>query len=164
MTDNRTVLALRVTALVLAASFLLAVSVRPGPAPVSDRAPVSRLVTRHVQSWRGPTTTSTTEAPVIEESPREIVAPVTYKETQAPVTTGSTTGWAGVRECESGGDYGYDDGTYSGAYNFDDQTWRSVGGSGSASDASADEQDARAQRLYDERGSAPWPNCGRHLG
>ena len=72
-------------------------------------------------------------------------------------------GWlAKVRYCESGGNYRAvsSNGMYSGAYQFDDQTWRSVGGRGRASWASPLEQDYRAVLLYRRRGSAPWPVCG----
>jgi hypothetical protein len=53
-------------------------------------------------------------------------------------------------------------GGYCGAYQFDQQTWSSVGMSGSPCGASPSQQDAAAQRLYQQRGSQPWPNCG-HL-
>lgn len=71
--------------------------------------------------------------------------------------------WEELRQCESSGDYANHDGIYRGAYQFDQQTWEGVGGSGDPADASPAEQDARAQQLYDERGAAPWPVCGRHL-
>jgi len=69
---------------------------------------------------------------------------------------------AGVRACESGGDYGSvsANGAYRGAYQFDSQTWQSVGGSGDPAAASPAEQDARASQLQSQRGSSPWPNCG----
>ena len=41
--------------------------------------------------------------------------------------------------------------------------WQTVGGSGVASQASAEEQTMRAQMLYEQRGSAPWPVCGANL-
>jgi hypothetical protein len=78
-------------------------------------------------------------------------------------SSGSASGdyWAQVRECESGGDYSINSGNgYYGAYQFDQSTWQSVGGSGLPSDASPEEQDMRAQMLYDQSGSSPWPNCG----
>ena len=70
---------------------------------------------------------------------------------------------AGIRACESGGDYGAVDpsGTYYGAYQFDFGTWASVGGSGSPAAASAAEQDYRAALLYSRAGSSPWPVCGQ---
>lgn len=52
-------------------------------------------------------------------------------------------------------------GGYCGAYQFDQQTWQSVGMSGSACGASPAQQDEAAQRLYRQRGSQPWPVCGR---
>ena len=73
--------------------------------------------------------------------------------------------WSSLAECESGGNASAVDpsGTYHGLYQFDAQTWQSVGGSGVASQASAAEQTKRAQMLYDQRGSAPWPVCGANL-
>lgn len=57
----------------------------------------------------------------------------------------------------------YSSNGYCGAYQFDQQTWRSVGMSGSACGASPAQQDEAAQRLYQQRGSQPWPNCGRYI-
>ncbi len=72
--------------------------------------------------------------------------------------------WAALRRCESGGNYASNTGNgFYGAYQFDLQTWRSVGGVGLPSDAPPWEQDARAKALYAARGSQPWPICGRFL-
>lgn len=73
--------------------------------------------------------------------------------------------WAGLRNCESGGNYRAvsPSGLYRGAYQFDLSTWASVGGSGDPINASPAEQDHRAQVLWSQRGSAPWPVCGRYL-
>lgn len=71
---------------------------------------------------------------------------------------------AAIRECESGGSGGYTADTgngFYGAYQFDQGTWESVGGSRNPAHASPAEQDARAQALYDKRGAKPWPGCGR---
>ena len=67
-----------------------------------------------------------------------------------------------IRACESGGDYGAvsSSGTYRGAYQFDQATWEGVGGSGDPAAASPGEQDMRAQMLYEQSGSNPWPVCG----
>ena len=71
---------------------------------------------------------------------------------------------ASIRACESGGNYGTNTGNgFYGAYQFDLQTWGTVGGSGLPSDAPPEEQDARAHALYAQRGSQPWPICGRFL-
>lgn len=73
----------------------------------------------------------------------------------------SPSQWAILRACESGGDYGINTGNgYYGAYQFDQGTWQSVGGSGLPSDASPAEQDARALALWRDRGWQPWPVCG----
>jgi hypothetical protein len=51
-------------------------------------------------------------------------------------------------------------GTYRGKYQFDVQTWQSVGGTGDPAAAPEAEQDARAAALAAQRGSSPWPVCG----
>ena len=72
--------------------------------------------------------------------------------------------WAALRRCESGGNYASNTGNgFYGAYQFDLQTWQSVGGVGLPSDAPPWEQDARAKALYAARGAQPWPICGRFL-
>lgn len=69
---------------------------------------------------------------------------------------------ARIRACESGGNYSTNTGNgYYGAYQFDQQTWNSVGGSGSPAAASPGEQDIRAAALLKQRGTSPWPVCGR---
>ncbi len=82
---------------------------------------------------------------------------------QSASSSGRTGGGlASIRQCESGGDYGAvsANGKYRGAYQFDRQTWASVGGSGDPAAASPAEQDQRAQALQQQRGSSPWPSCG----
>jgi hypothetical protein len=68
-----------------------------------------------------------------------------------------------IAACESGGDPGAigGGGLYRGKYQFDLQTWASVGGSGDPAAAPEAEQDMRAARLYARAGAAPWPVCGR---
>jgi hypothetical protein len=67
-----------------------------------------------------------------------------------------------IAQCESGGNPAAVDpsGTYRGKYQFDLQTWASVGGSGDPAAAPEAEQDRRAAMLYARAGSSPWPVCG----
>ncbi len=67
-----------------------------------------------------------------------------------------------IAACESGGDPTVVDasGTYRGKYQFDLQTWASVGGSGDPAAAPEAEQDYRAALLMSRSGSSPWPVCG----
>lgn len=72
--------------------------------------------------------------------------------------------WRKLRFCESTETYNIDTGnTFYGAYQFTWDTWQTVGGSGNPALAPAAEQDARARLLYAQRGSQPWPICGRFL-
>ena len=67
-----------------------------------------------------------------------------------------------IAECESGGNPRAvsPGGQYRGKYQFSRETWRTLGGSGDPADAPEWLQDRLALRLYRQRGSAPWPNCG----
>jgi hypothetical protein len=84
----------------------------------------------------------------------------------------SASAWAALRNCESGGSYSITNpsGKYRGAYQFDQSTWNSIAGRHAPglvgvdpAAASPSDQDAMARALYSERGSDPWPQCGRHL-
>jgi len=73
--------------------------------------------------------------------------------------------WERLRFCESGGVYSVNTGNgFYGAYQFDLQTWGTMGGTGRPSDAPYWEQDLRAKALFQTRGAQPWPVCGRFLG
>jgi hypothetical protein len=72
--------------------------------------------------------------------------------------------WRALARCESSNNpRAVNPAGYYGLYQFSPATWRSVGGSGLPSRASAAEQTTRAQILFRRSGSSPWPNCGRHL-
>jgi hypothetical protein len=85
--------------------------------------------------------------------------------TTVPQSSGSNDMWAALRKCESGGNYSAvsASGRYRGAYQFDQQTWESVGGSGDPAAAPPAEQDYRAKLLYQRRGPRAWPQCGINL-
>lgn len=74
--------------------------------------------------------------------------------------------WASLAQCESGGNPSIvsANGMYHGLYQFSVPTWRSVGGSGLPSQASAAEQTSRAQALQARSGWGQWPGCARALG
>jgi hypothetical protein len=67
-----------------------------------------------------------------------------------------------IAACESGGNPSAvgGGGAYRGKYQFDRQTWASVGGSGDPAAAPEAEQDKRAAILYSRAGASPWPVCG----
>lgn len=72
--------------------------------------------------------------------------------------------WRALANCESSGNpRAVNPAGYYGLYQFNTGTWRSVGGSGLPSRASAGEQTYRAKLLYKQRGRSPWPHCGRLL-
>ena len=72
--------------------------------------------------------------------------------------------WAAIAQCESGGNPSINTGNgYYGMYQFSLPTWRSVGGSGLPSDASAEEQTMRARMLQQRSGWGQW-GCAYKLG
>ncbi|GEL46234.1 G5 domain-containing protein [Cellulomonas hominis] len=94
--------------------------------------------------------------------------------TQAPATSGTPAvgggdaaglNWGALAACESGGRATAvsASGKYHGLYQFSVSTWAAVGGTGLPSEASADEQTARAQMLYNRSGAGQWPHCGSRL-
>jgi hypothetical protein len=81
---------------------------------------------------------------------------------QPPAGTATASAPAGgpldrIAACESGGNpRAVNPNGHYGKYQFDMQTWASVGGSGNPANASEAEQDKRAAMLYAQRGSSPW--------
>ena len=101
----------------------------------------------------------------IAREPVDEVVKVGTKPMPTAVAGADHLNWDGLAQCESGGRPGATDpsGTYGGLYQFDRQTWQSLGGSGAAHEAPASEQTFRAKKLYVQRGASPWPHCGRKL-
>jgi hypothetical protein len=67
-----------------------------------------------------------------------------------------------IAACESGGDPTAigGGGLYRGKYQFTNETWQSVGGSGDPAAAPEAEQDRRAALLLARDGAGQWPVCG----
>ncbi|WP_286253616.1 resuscitation-promoting factor [Streptomyces graminofaciens] len=101
----------------------------------------------------------------VVREPREQVVKVGTKAMPTSVAGADGLNWSGLAACESGGRANATDpsGTYGGLYQFDTQTWQSLGGRGRPQDAPAAEQTFRAKKLYAQRGASPWPHCGRRL-
>lgn len=147
-------------------------------APVEESPAVEETPAAPVQeqTYEEPAQTENTDTSYSNQSEEPAqTAPVQEEPVQQPapqtqnVSTSSNSNsglnWGALAACESGGNASVvsSNGLYHGLYQFDAQTWQSMGGSGVASDASAAEQTQRAQQLYDSRGSQPWPVCGARL-
>jgi hypothetical protein len=67
-----------------------------------------------------------------------------------------------IAACESGGNPRTDTGNgFYGKYQFTQETWQAVGGTGNPAAAPEAEQDRRAAQLYAQAGPSQWPVCGR---
>jgi hypothetical protein len=75
--------------------------------------------------------------------------------------------WDAVANCESGGNWHINTGNgFYGGLQFDYSTWLSNGGGAYAPRAdlaSRSAQIAVATKVYNARGSSPWPVCGQYL-
>jgi phage tail protein X len=82
----------------------------------------------------------------------------------AAETSGSGVNWYAVAQCESGGNWAINTGNgFSGGLQFTQSTWDAYGGAAyapSASQASASQQIAVANRVVAGQGIGAWPVCG----
>ena len=73
--------------------------------------------------------------------------------------------WDRVAQCESGGNWNTNTGNgYYGGLQFSAGTWRAYCGSGSAANASREQQIAVAERVLAAQGWGAWPVCSRKAG
>ncbi|MFB7635711.1 transglycosylase family protein [Streptomyces sp. NPDC056149] len=81
-----------------------------------------------------------------------------------PPPTG--TDWDQIAACESSGDWHSNTGNgYHGGLQISPSTWRAYGGhryAPRADLATRDEQIAIGERIAQDLGLSPWPNCGQH--
>jgi uncharacterized protein YabE (DUF348 family) len=136
----------------------------------------AKVVTYRVTTVDGKTESKKAVSSVVTQQPVAKVVAVGTKSRPSTTSSGGgsiTTGnkpsadglnWGALAECESGGNPSTNTGNgFYGLYQFDLQTWQSVGGSGYPHQNSASEQTYRAQILYSQRGDSPWPVCGSRL-
>ncbi|QRP46760.1 transglycosylase family protein [Amycolatopsis sp. FDAARGOS 1241] len=75
-------------------------------------------------------------------------------------TPASATNWDAVAQCESSGNWSTNTGNgYYGGLQFTQSTWKAYGGTGSAANASREQQIAVAERVLAGQGGGAWPNC-----
>jgi nucleoid-associated protein YgaU len=91
-------------------------------------------------------------------------AGIALSATGANAATTATT-WDALAQCESGGNWAINTGNgYSGGLQFSASTWAAYGGTGSAADASRDQQIAVAEQVQASQGWGAWPSCAAQLG
>ncbi|KFU81548.1 LysM domain-containing protein [Amycolatopsis lurida] len=80
-------------------------------------------------------------------------------------TPASATNWDAIAQCESSGNWNTNTGNgYYGGLQFSQSTWRAYGGTGSAHNASREQQIAVAERVLQGQGIGAWPHCGKKGG
>jgi hypothetical protein len=104
---------------------------------------------------------------VLLKAPRQQVEKVGTKKRPAVRVASNGLDWDAVANCESGGNWHINTGNgFYGGLQFDYGTWLSNGGGAYAKRAdlaTRAEQIAIATKVYDARGSSPWPVCGQYL-
>ena len=81
-----------------------------------------------------------------------------------PTATSSTV-WDSLAQCESSGNWAINSGNgYAGGLQFSASTWAAYGGTGSAANASREQQIAVAERVQAGQGWGAWPSCSAKLG
>lgn len=122
---------------------------------------VKKATTRTTQKRATPTVKKTK---TVKKTVRKSRATRSDNRPAASGSAAMSAAWRKVANCESSGNpRAVNPAGYYGLFQFDLQTWRSVGGSGNPAKASAAEQLMRAKKLYSQRGASPWPVCGRFL-
>jgi nucleoid-associated protein YgaU len=77
----------------------------------------------------------------------------------------ATDVWDSLAQCESSGNWAINTGNgYAGGLQFSPSTWAAYGGTGSAANASREQQIAVAQRVQASQGWGAWPSCAAKLG
>ena len=101
----------------------------------------------------------------VTKAPVNAVVKVGTKPVPNSVSGADSLNWAGLAQCESGGNPKSvgGGGLYFGLYQFSPSTWASMGGSGLPSNATPAEQTYRAKLLYVRSGAGQWPVCGHNL-
>jgi LysM repeat protein len=80
-------------------------------------------------------------------------------------TPASATNWDAIAQCESSGNWNTNTGNgYYGGLQFSQSTWKAYGGTGSAANASREQQIAVAERVLQGQGIGAWPVCGKKAG
>lgn len=140
----------------------------PGVRTVVDRVTtVDGVETARVTLSDAVTTAPVDEVVALGTKPRPVAVASAGSSSPAPAVSGDVDAlnWAALAACESGGNPTIvsSNGLYYGLYQFSLSTWRGVGGAGLPSQASPDEQTARAKALYVRSGAGQWPVCGKRL-
>jgi uncharacterized protein YabE (DUF348 family) len=127
----------------------------------------SQNVTYEVVYVDGKVSKRTVVKRAVVAQPRTKVEKVGTKNRPQPKVSDNGLNWDAVANCESGGNWHINTGNgFYGGLQFDYGTWLSNGGGAYAPRAdlaSREQQIAIATKVYNARGSSPWPVCGAYL-
>ena len=141
-----------------------AASPTPSVAPTSASSTTARLRSTALDDARRSLPLPKTAVRVPAERKRP--APRASRSTGGRTRVAGGDIWAALARCESGGNPAARsaNGRYTGAFQFSNSTWQSLGYAGSAADHPYSVQVAAAQKLQARSGWGQWPRCSRALG
>lgn len=110
-------------------------------------------------------TVPATAAPAPALAPVTAAAPAPAPAAPSAVPTDDNV-WDALAQCESGGNWSADSGTYRGGLQFVQTTWEANGGAPGSNPAAAsrEEQIAIAKNVQASQGWGAWPACSEKLG
>jgi len=124
-------------------------------------------VTYEIQYIDGKLTHQAETSRVTVKAPTTQLEKVGTKQRPEPKVSSNGLDWDAVAQCEAGGNWHINTGNgFYGGLQFDYGTWLSNGGGAYAQRAdlaTRAEQIAIATKVYNARGSSPWPVCGSRL-
>jgi len=101
----------------------------------------------------------------VEAPPAPPAAPADDVQAPAPAPArvhAYSVNWDAIAQCESSGNWSINTGNgFSGGLQFTPSTWLANGGTGSAANASREEQIRVAENVLRTQGIGAWPVCGR---
>jgi hypothetical protein len=129
-------------------------------------APRARVTTLDAARASVPLPPVTTPVPAASPPPSPAPSPERASRSSARPRVAGDALWAALARCESSGNPAARsaDGRYSGAFQFSDATWQSLGFDGRAADYPYSVQVEAAKRLQARSGWSQWPRCARRLG
>ena len=143
---------------------------RPSPAArVVRPSPSARIVTVRARVTTLDAARASVPIPPPETSPSTTArrpSPAKASRSASRPRLAGDAVWAALARCESNGNptARSRDGRYTGAFQFSDPTWHSLGYEGRAADHPYEVQLAAAKRLQARSGWGQWPRCARRLG
>lgn len=133
-------------------------------------SPIGPTLTSESVALEAQTVSAETRTPEPEVSATVAVSSSSSSGTTSTSSSSSldpndTAVWDRLAQCEASGNWSINTGNgYYGGLQFSQSTWAAYGGTGSASDASREQQIEIGKRVQASQGWGAWPSCTKKMG